>query len=231
MTDIDRRQLKGPDEFENIFSRLISFIEDNFKPLIVVILASLAIVFGVLQWQSKKQEKLDVAFMEYFNLLRERDEILAQTTSPDLKPWVEQASRLVQKFPDDLPGGLIRLQLAEYHFKNREWDKVSQTLEPLTKGKGKHILLELSQLNHAYTLEEKGDFQQSLAAFEKIKSNDSPFFATEGYFGAARCLEKLGKSEEAMVIYGEIEKKYPDTPYSRKASLYAQVIQLPQTQR
>jgi tetratricopeptide (TPR) repeat protein len=96
-------------------------------------------------------------------------------------------------------------------------DEALAALEPLLGG-GRTLLATLSETLAGRAEEAKKNFQKAADHYAAAASGAAKDFPVEiALMGQARCLDALGKKEEAISAYQKVVDAYPDSPFAAKA--------------
>jgi TolA-binding protein len=77
---------------------------------------------------------------------------------------------------------------------------------------------ELSRALLAQLLLQRGNAEAALAAFDRYLAADSPVLSAEAVVGRARCLEQLGRREQAVAAWKLVQSRFPDSVHARLAA-------------
>lgn len=106
---------------------------------------------------------------------------------------------------------LIMLKQAQTQYSDGNYELSMNTCERFLKQYPKHELAPAAELGLVFCREAfpggAEDAQKGFAAF--IAKNPSSFLVNEAIFGRARCLEQLGRNEEARQVYEDFKVAHP----------------------
>jgi len=88
-------------------------------------------------------------------------------------------------------------------------------LQSLYPGSGES---ELSRALLAQVLLERGNAEAALTAFDRYLATDSPVLNAESMVGRARCLEQLGRRDQAVVAWQLVQSRFPNSVHARLAA-------------
>ncbi len=169
------------------------------------------------------------------DLFIEKERILFSSGHGDLA--VELAEEFLQRHPLE---DSVKVVLAEFLFKNREYSEALETIKTVTKLQPEEYLLyELIEKNvgriHPTILSHATSLSNLIRArqFNKYGENTKALRNIEKYLqqypsavGAkilkANILQSLGKDREALVIYSELSKRFPGEDFFRERLLKIQ---------
>jgi TolA-binding protein len=77
---------------------------------------------------------------------------------------------------------------------------------------------ELSRALVAQLLLERGNPEAALAGFDRYLAEDAPVLNAEALVGRARALEQLGKSEQAILAWKQVQSRFPGSVHARLAA-------------
>jgi TolA-binding protein len=77
---------------------------------------------------------------------------------------------------------------------------------------------ELSRALLAQMLLERGSPEAALAGFDRYLAEGAPVLGAEALVGRARALEQLGKSEQAILAWTQVQSRFPGSVHARLAA-------------
>lgn len=146
-----------------------------------------------------------------------------EVTYRDLGLW-EAAYSVVNRYLETFPfsDDLIskKLDAAQLLIRMREYDRAVERLDALLSQVNEDMRVEVQfYLGDAYF--QKGDFQQAVLEFMKVKYLDPGGgldWSVTAIYNAGKCYEKLGELDEARNMYNEIISRWgADSDYGRGA--------------
>jgi TolA-binding protein len=77
---------------------------------------------------------------------------------------------------------------------------------------------QLSRALLAQMLLDRGSPEAALAGFDRYLAEDAPVLGAEALVGRARALEQLGKTDQAVVAWKQVQSRFPGTVHARLAA-------------
>jgi TolA-binding protein len=77
---------------------------------------------------------------------------------------------------------------------------------------------ELSRALLAQMLLDRGSPEAALAGFDRYLAEDAPVLGAEALVGRARALEQLGKTEQAVAAWKQVQSRFPGSVHARLAA-------------
>jgi tetratricopeptide (TPR) repeat protein len=228
--NIDRKQLKNPDQFLSFWSRVGAAISANRKQVIGGVVAILVAVFGA--WGvSALMEKRSADSSRSFSRIERiaAAELLPaagdapKDMTPDVphfkteKERLEAALKEADSFLSSHKGRLrdeAMLLKAKYLLALGRAGEAAPIYQELVSSRGLDDRLRfLAVEGLAYAQEVTGQVDQAIATFGKLADDAGPggFYRDRGLYNKARLLEKKGNGKEAEKLFREILEKAPTT--------------------
>ncbi|MBB6478793.1 tetratricopeptide repeat protein [Spirochaeta isovalerica] len=142
----------------------------------------------------EEKETLENAFLE------KTGEIISQ----------DKASILVEK---------ALFYRGQLYLQQEEWVSAADDFKKIAEISPDSYLASVSLYNGASALENNGDVEEALSLLNVISEkyrSESPILP-ETLFNIARLNEKLGKAEDAITVYEDLEKSYPSSSWTNLA--------------
>jgi predicted negative regulator of RcsB-dependent stress response len=189
---------------------IAKFFADNW----VVIAGAVAIVvvgalgFGIWQdRQSSFERKASEALYEA--QLQARDSLAAKNISEAEKKFAP----VFEKFGKSRAAFEASLLLGDLYMDAGNFPEAEKRYEAaLVLAKDAFSKL-LAQYNLGIAKESAGNFQAAVASYDQALSTSSDFLRPEILMAKARCLEALQKVTEAVQVYQEVQKKFPNRSF------------------
>ena len=132
---------------------------------------------------------------------------------------VAELTRVAKTFPKLRAGQSAQLHLAGMLFDSGDWDGAKAEFESIARDFSQDPFVPVALEGSALCLEAKGEYEAAIKALgEARQAHPDAFNGLEMRLDEARCLEALGRADEAVAIYEEVAKDYPNTDYERLAA-------------
>lgn len=221
---ISKEELKQPDSFVRFFEQLAKWSKINAKSIWFVVLG-LAVVIGIVLMNQHKTKKLNADAANAFAAIVEAQPAQdAAPTEEDWQSYQDTISEFFTNYGDSSMAPMMKLHQAKAFLYQKKYQEAVQSYAEAQK-----------QLIHPYNLlarEGQAVGYQFLTQYEKslgvwkdlVALEDNPFKDYHLWnFGLN--LEKLGKSEDAIAIYTQIEQEHQDSLYVTKAKTQKALIE------
>ena len=215
-TGLSRRNLKSPDEFISTFGRTVAWCRENrtkFTAGAIAIVAVAALVLGVqayLQWEENKSSR------DLWPTLDRAQQLLQVPNAADPSQLAAIEKFLqghVSAHPNTRATVYSLYYLGSIAFHRGNFDLAgTQFRAGIATGKAEGIMKYLLREGIASSLEAKGDFAASSAAYRDAGAVVEAEMKTRSRLGEARVLGLAGKKTEAAALYRLVLKETPETP-------------------
>jgi hypothetical protein len=183
-----KKKEKKVDEFISFFDHLVRYFAiHRYKLMVVLAAGALAFAgYGIyLYWQNHQVEEFAVLYSD-----------ASQAPAADaLKRWEDLAGKNPPLRLDDV----VFLQIGGILSGNSEWKKAAEEFSR-TGDSPSPLLKYLGQLAGATALENSGDFNGALEAYQRLSQEVGSPFQYQAKFGMARCFGAMGQAAEAETI-------------------------------
>jgi predicted negative regulator of RcsB-dependent stress response len=198
---LSRKALKQPDEFVTTLDRIGDLIVDNLARVIIgvlVLVALVAIGFGVSVYSEHKQRLLSEEFYRAINALNDKDYASAE----------RQFSALARNYSGRSLGRLASFYLASAYLAQEQPAKARDALQVyLAQGRDSLFRqMALTQLGVAQ--EDLGAYREAHAAYAEAAQSSGPDKA-RAQIGVARTLALMGSRQGAIDAYQKFLKEHP----------------------
>jgi len=132
----------------------------------------------------------------------------------------EDLQAIVDQYGSTPSAPLALMELAKNKFNAGAIDEAEALFNSFLKEYNEHSLAYQAELNLIACTEARGqlnDAQQQYTELAK-KHSGCAFVAPLAYMGKARCLEELGQTDEAKLVYEDIIVNYPDSTWAQTAN-------------
>lgn len=227
----DRAELQQPDQFVTFWSRVVTALANNRRPLTVLLVAILVGLAGIelgSHFFAQRSAERSRAFARIegiadARLLPAEGEAPKGVTDDDVphfktdKERKEAALREVDAFLARYPSS--RLKEEAQLLKARYLVDVGRASEAVPlyaslRGSLAPRLEFLVEAGLGAAYEATGELDRAIEAWDAVAkraSDDGDFYRDHALFNKARLLERRGRSKEAQALYKEVVEKFPTT--------------------
>ncbi|OGP63961.1 MAG: hypothetical protein A2170_12245, partial [Deltaproteobacteria bacterium RBG_13_53_10] len=202
---ITKKKLKEPDEFISFADKGFLFLKEHSRKItrggIVLILIILS-VFLYYRWEKGNEEEASLKFSLAMETFQGVNAPLREGPPENVKDLVEKFDEVIVKFPRTSPGKLSFLFKGNLQLRLGDFEGAVKSYETFLEKGGKeksYRIFALEGLGYAY--EGKKEYEKALQAYQKTLEAGGGFRLANGYAGAGRCYERLGKNKEALESY------------------------------
>lgn len=183
------------------------------KPLLIAVIAVVVIVGGIFAYiygyakprEEKAQELLGVVMQKY---------VMVEDYETSLKGdgKITGLLAIADKYSSTNAGNLAKYEAGVCYFSMGQTQEAIKLLEKFkTKGDNTISAQALNVLANCYATNNQLD--QAVKTFKKAaKATKVPALCSEYLFEAGQLLEAQGKNDEALAVYEQIKKDYPNAP-------------------
>ena len=234
----EREQLLQADEFLQKSSGVVSWLEENRRPVLLGLAAILLTAFGVVgidRYLDYSAEKISREFTDILGVVDIPVGAPAEEASGksqvkgDLPAFFETQTQKDEFFIKKMQEFMNRNKSAKnvgvaYLFLGNSYRSLGKYEEAIKNYelalKDKHlnpnytfIILE----NMGYVYEEKGETDKAMEHFKKL--SQGKFMQDAGLYHQARILAKQGKKEEAKELLNRVVKEFPESAFKHDSEL------------
>ena len=205
-----KKLLKEPDEFISTTTKIIQFLREHNRQMLlygVIVLAGVVGVFGFFYYLSRQQGRALVVQQEAFQLYQET---FRQGGSPEKEK--DQYRKSLEKFKEALSvsgrgsvGEVSRIYVGHCHYSLQEYDQAIAAYVLCLEGPFRAMAL--NGLGYCY--EAKGDYSKAMENYQKNMEESLSPYQMEDTLAVARCYEALKQKEKALEVYQKALAKNP----------------------
>ncbi len=205
-----------PEELIETGKKLLSYLQENkFKIALIAVLVSGLTVAGVSYFNKKTREyekawktigdvTMDVGMAE-FQAKNVRDEAIN---------WaVQEYKKILEGTSAGKAAPWALFQLGNTLYTAKKYDEAIAQYKDFLDHYGNHPLVPIVRQSIAYAFEEKGQFDAAVQYLQDNAPQDNPYFLAQEKWDIGRCLEKMGRQEEARKAYAEAVRLAPQSPW------------------
>lgn len=218
-----RRQLKEPDEFITLFSRMFLYVRHHTKRLLVLlgatvlVAAVIVILFAFESRANRQAAALGYEALRYYHgdLPGSQKDAKAE---PDYQKALERYQEIVEKYPRSPSAIPAQYYIGNSYFGLKNYDEAAKAYRKfIEKYPGNRDLTALVYERLGYTALMQGKTQDALDAFKKIVQMKGTNNQDQALFEIGRLYEKMGQQNEAIEQYKTIVKDYTKSPFAIEA--------------
>ncbi len=215
-TKLKRKDLKEPDQFLVASSEFLSFLTRNRSSLLSLLVGVL-LIFGIFLFLShqKNSERLEMEKL-YFQMTQ----LIEDEKGPSGEPLISKLKELLEKIDAGDQKLRAKLLLGDAQYQNKLYDDALSSFKGVAADAQPGTLnfyMAHSGIAHSYA--GKKDFKNAIVHYRKIidSPGESPLFYV--YLELARCYELLSDSKNALLIFREMQTKFPKHAELEKVNL------------
>ncbi len=201
-----RKQLKQPDQFLSTSDKILHFIEDYSRLVLVGIGALAVLVLGAWAYQFSVQSKA----MEGEALLFEIQTIKESAKN---KKWSEVVPQLEKKIAELNEGPQkqrARFILADSYYQSGRLEESFASYSEIVESESPDSLThDLAKLGLAKNLHAQKKFSDAVAQYRYLLENKTSLPLLYVYLDLARCYEENSDVKNALLVLREAETKFP----------------------
>ena len=214
---VTRKQLlKEPDEFLTTTARIIDWSREHFKPLIIGTVIFFGLLLGIsLYTYFQKQRNNTAEAMLGQALTRYQTQVESKKPSEALTEVRGDFEKLINSYGGVPAGRLGELLFADISLAGGAYDDAITYYKQALAHFGPESALGniiLNGLGTAY--QQKGDYSQAVAQFQKIADGASLVLKDAALFNLGHLYKQLGQAEQSRKAYQELEAGFPESMYA-----------------
>lgn len=226
-TKIDKKDLKGPDEFQTLGARAMQYISEHAVPVIggtLLVLVGIAALFGWMHSQKERELEAAAKLFEGEKLLGPKDEasrmfgmaMPGSISDEDKKAAVEVFEKVAAEYPGTATARRARLLAGDLHLELNDPDAALSSYEAALAGAGAEETF-YARNGIAIAHEAKGSLPDAAAAYRRIVDDESLAMRDVAALDLARVLHRDGKTDEARSVLEGFSEKFPDSALKEDA--------------
>lgn len=229
---ITRKEIKQPDEFITLWSRVFEFAVQHKKEAFWILGGLLALAILISAWTVYSQTREQKAMA----LLGEAQELLGSALTEQNKEGAakdpEKATELLRRLAEEYGGShaaqMGRVLLGNVYYHQGEVARAIETFrEFLDRGYDVPELKGLVWEGLAYCYEALGRYEEAAEHYRNASDVTPSYSPGWALLGLARCHEKLGNFGQAAEDYRKLLADHPQHPKAGEASAgIARITQL-----
>ena len=205
---ISRKELRQPDWFQNASENAVDYF-NNHKSLVLAAVAAVLVIAGIIWGVQIFKERQNVAAAEEFSKAME---LYQSEKYGDAIAALEN----VKGYRWSRYAVLAHLYLANSYLATSETEKaVTEGQRSLAATKPDSLYRQIALVTLATAEEQKKDYKTAIHHYSEAQTI-SGALQSRASLGKARCAEKLGDTQTAIVAYKEYLKENPGSPLAIK---------------
>ena len=224
---IDKKDLKGPDEFQTMGARAMQYVSEHAVPVIggtLLVLVAIAAFFGWLHSQHERELEAAAKLFEGEKVLNPNDEasrmfgmaMPGSVSDEDRKKAIEVFEKVASEYPGTATARRANLLAGDSHLQLGNYDAALKAYEAALDGAGEEETF-YARNGMAIAHEAKGSLADAAASYRKIVDDTSIAMRDVSALDLARVLHRDGKTEEAKAVLRGFAEKYPDSALKEEA--------------
>ena len=218
-----KKQLKEPDEFITLFSRMILYVRRHARQFLVflgvtVLVASAIVIFFFLQDRANQQaQAIEYEASRYYHGTVPSGQKDAKA-EPDYQKALERYQEIVTNYSWSPSAMLAQYYIGNSYFELKNYDEAAKAYRKfIEKYQGNQDITALVYERLGYTVLMQGRTQEALDVFKKIVEMKGVKNQDQALFEIGRLYEKMGQQNEAIEQYKTITKNYVKSPLAIEA--------------
>ena len=201
---ISHKDLKGPDRFARFIESTSKYISGHYSKLIYFIAACIIVILLAVAYFHHRSNQLDAANLIYNEAVNLNDQ-------KQYDKAIDKFLLMQREYPGQQITKISYYYLATIYYDKGDYDK---SLDYANQFLSKKIL-EPNIIDATYTIIALNYFnmqqwQKAIDYASKVQNTESPYYHDINFIKGLS-LEKLGRNEEAAVIYNDIlSQTYPN---------------------
>ncbi len=220
-----KKQLKEPDEFITLFSRMVLYVRSHARQFLVllgvtVLVVSVVVIFFILEDRANQQaQALEYEASRYYHGTVPSGQKDAKV-EPDYQKALERYQEIVANYPRSPSAMLAQYYIGNCYFELKNYDEAAKAYRKfIEKYHESRDLTALVYERLGYTALRQGRTQEALDAFKKIVEMKEAKNKDQALFEIGRLYEKMGQQNEAIEQYKTITKNYVKSPFTIEAKV------------
>jgi len=218
-----KKQLKEPDEFITLFSRMVLYVRSHARRFLVllgtfILVVSVTVIFFFLEDRANQQaQALEYEASRYYHGTVPAGQQGAKM-EPDYQKALERYQEIVANYPRSPSAMLAQYYIGNCYFELKNYDEAAKAYRKfIEKNKRNRDLAALVYERLGYTALMKGRTQEALDAFKKIVEMKAVKNQDQALFEIGRLYEKMGQKNEAIEQYKTLAQNYVKSPLAIEA--------------
>jgi tetratricopeptide (TPR) repeat protein len=222
---LSRKEIKQPDEFLTLWTRIFNYFDEHRKLLLFsivgIVLISSMVWGGVAYWE-KREGDASQMLAKAQSVLLAVDEASSEKGNEAKKKDQEKAeeilSDLITQYKRCAASQVASSLLGNLNYQRRDYEKSIANYQSLLKSGPRDPLLEaLAYEGLGYGYEGIRDYKEALIYYQKLADSKIEYVRGSGLLGSARCYELQNDAERALETYRKFLSTYPRDPRAEEA--------------
>jgi tetratricopeptide (TPR) repeat protein len=218
-----KKQLKKPDEFITLFSRIVLYVKGRarqfsvFLGVAILVALGVAIYFFLVGRADRQARILEYEASGYYHGTALAGQKGAKV-APNYQKALELYQQVVEKYPGTSSAMLSQYYIGNSYFELKNYDEAAKAYRKFNeKYHENHGLASLVYERLGYTALLQGNSQEAMDAFKKIVAMKDAKNQDQALFEIGRLYEKMEQKNEAIEEYKIITKNYMNSPLAIEA--------------
>ena len=213
---IRKKDLKKPDEFITLSSRVITWSRDNMRFVLGAlggVALIIVIVAGVFAFRAQKEARARALYGEAIALYPEAPS--GKDAAGAYKAVAAKLEEVKNRYGSTSTGTNAFVDLGNVYFQIGEYDQaISCYLDFLGRTDSRNALSSLVLESLGETYEAKGSYEDALEVYQRLAQKGAPIYQAQAQLYLGRVYEALGDQDKAMSHYETYLNANPATPFS-----------------
>jgi tetratricopeptide (TPR) repeat protein len=213
---IRKKDLKKPDEFITLTTRLITWSRDNLRLVVGAIggiLLFILIVGGVLAFKAQREAAARALYEEALSLYPAAAP--SPSSATDYEAVAAKLEEVKDRYGSTAVGATAFVDLGNVYFQTGDYDKaISCYVDFLGRTDIKNTLHYVALESLGKTYEAKGSYEEALGVYQRLAQEGAPIYQAQAQLYLGRVYEAVGDQGKAMNHYENYLNTNPTTPFS-----------------
>ena len=205
-SQLDRKEIKRPDAFQEKAGDLVEFLNQNSKSVIVIVAALFAIGIGaglVNNLRNRKAQEADSAFYQAKKAL--------------LKGQLEPLEKVMHDYKGTRASFEAGLALGDNAFEKKNSAKAVEYYKQALENAKTRPMKAVAQHSLAYSYEDSKQYDQAIDSLHYIVGSEDKSLKIDALMALARNYDLKGDKVKAIETYNQITKDFPNTSVAKTA--------------
>jgi tetratricopeptide (TPR) repeat protein len=205
---LTRKELKAPDEFITLTGRLLSFVGEHLRPIVLTLgglVVCISVMWGLVAYVRGIERGAFANLWHIEAQLRGGSDV--DGVLPEL---AERLQQIAQQFGAGAAQSYAWLYLGHVRYRQRDYAAaVTAYQQAVAQGQSTGLRWSLASLGTAYALEASGDFRQAQDVYQRVIDAKPVGLVMEAYLGKGRAAEQSHDVDSTVAAYSAVIEQFP----------------------
>jgi tetratricopeptide (TPR) repeat protein len=205
---LTRKDLKAPDEFITLTTRLLSFATQHLQSIVLIVAGVIAVAIGTWGLLVYIRGVEREAFTSLWHIEAQLRGAGEGAVVPPAA--IERLQHITAQFGAGAARGYAWLYLGHARYRQGDYAAaITAYQQALAQGQPPDLVWSLAALGTAYALEASGEFRQAQDAYQRVIEAKPAGLLMEAYVGKGRTAELSDDVETTIVAYSAVIEQFP----------------------